>query len=85
MQTLQIDETKAKKLYRIAGPEFKEMLHDTFGEKFFQEKITDRVKTFEDACEVLELDPKNAVGVIQSPDSKSIAAYAKLCINSQGA
>lgn len=52
MQTLKIDETQAKKLYKNASMEFKQVLHDTFGEKFFCGKITDRVKSYEDALEM---------------------------------
>lgn len=48
MQTLQIDETKARKLFPSASNEFKEMLKDTFGEKFFAGKITERIKTIGD-------------------------------------
>lgn len=60
MQTLQIDETKAKSLYKTASAEFKTMLEDSFGGKqFFSEKITDRVKTFEDACNVTGDYPKS--------------------------
>jgi hypothetical protein len=51
------------------------MLLDTFGEKFFHQKITDRVKIFEDACEVLGLFP-NAVA--QDDDTIDEAAYKKL-------
>lgn len=58
MKSLQLDEQKALKLYPTASNEFKAMLHDTFGEKFFQQKITDRVKSFEDACEVLAISSK---------------------------
>lgn len=50
MQTLQIDQQKAKKLYPTASKEFKEMLIDSFGEKFFSTDITDRITTLEDAC-----------------------------------
>lgn len=56
MKNLQIDETNALKLYPSASSEFKTLLHDTFGEKFFQRKITDRVKTYDDACQVLGFD-----------------------------
>jgi hypothetical protein len=58
MQTLQIDKQNAKKLYPSASPEFKQMLLDTFGETFFSQKITDRVKTYEDACAVLGISSK---------------------------
>ena len=53
MQTLQIDKKNALKLYPTASTEFKQMLIDSFGEKFFSQKITDRVKSFEDACDIL--------------------------------
>jgi hypothetical protein len=52
MQTLQIDKNKALKLYPNATPEFKEMLIDTFGEKFFSRNIIERLQTFQDACEI---------------------------------
>lgn len=52
MKKLQIDEENARELYKTASPEFKTMLEDTFGKDFFT-NITDRVKTFEDACKCL--------------------------------
>jgi hypothetical protein len=75
MQTLQIDKANARKLFPNASAEFKQMLLDTFGEKFFNQKITDRVKTFEDACEVLGLFPN---AVVQDGDTVDEAAYKKL-------
>jgi hypothetical protein len=77
MQTLQIDKSNARKLFPSASPEFKQMLLDTFGEKFFQQKITERVKTFQDACDALGIDPYS---VIKSDDSKDEAAYKQLKI-----
>lgn len=35
MKTLQIEESKAKDLYKTASPEFKTMLEDSFGKKIF--------------------------------------------------
>jgi hypothetical protein len=52
-KTLQIDGNKARKLYATATTEFKEMLNDTFGSEYFNQPITERVKSFEDACDVL--------------------------------
>ncbi len=52
MQTLQIDSTKAKKLFTTASKEFKEMLIDTFGEQFFSQKITDWVESFDDILSI---------------------------------
>jgi hypothetical protein len=49
METLKIDKTTAKELFPTAPEFFKQVLINTFGKGFFSEKITDRVKTFEDA------------------------------------
>ena len=57
MKQLQIEDSKAKSLYKIASPEFKQILEDTFGKTFFLDKITDRIKTYEDACRELRKDP----------------------------
>lgn len=75
MQTLQIDPAKAKKLFPSATKEFKEMLIDTFGEKHFIEKITDRIKTFDDACDVLGID---ADDLLRDSDTADEQAYKKL-------
>lgn len=48
MKKLEIDENKAKELYKTASQELKIILEDTFGKEFFSEKITDRIKTWED-------------------------------------
>lgn len=84
MQTLQIDEKNARKLYSTASAEFKQMLHDSFGENFFRQKITDRVKTFEDACEVLGIDPDDVLHAAHSEyleqDIDAINAFQKLTI-----
>jgi hypothetical protein len=75
MKNLQIDEKNALKLYATASVEFKQMLHDTFGEKFFQRNITNRVKTYGDACEVLGIDREIAGYDEMSEDE---IAYRKL-------
>ncbi|MCL2651559.1 MAG: hypothetical protein FWD60_11120 [Candidatus Azobacteroides sp.] len=56
MKTLQIDEKNALKLYKTASAEFKQMLEDIFGKDFFTGKITDRIKTYEDACTELGIE-----------------------------
>lgn len=63
METLQLDKNKARKLYPTASAEFKTMLEDTFGKSFFSEKITDRVKSFGDACNALGLNPGDSYNV----------------------
>ena len=57
MKQLQITEQNARKLYNTATPEFKATLEDTFGKEFFSGKITDRIKTYEDACAELGEQP----------------------------
>lgn len=52
MKSLQIDPTNALKLYPGADPAFKQMLEDTFGKEFFNQKITDRATSYEACCEI---------------------------------
>jgi len=56
MENLKIDKTKAKSLYKEASKEFKVMLEDTFGKDYFSDKITDKIKTWEDVCEILNIN-----------------------------
>lgn len=81
MKTLQIDEKKAKGLYENASPEFQAMLEDTFGKKFFK-SIQDRIKSYEDACHELGLDPEDLPKVdnCEPEDQASIIAFYKLTI-----
>lgn len=83
MKTLQIDAEKAKNLYPSSSKEFKTMLEDSFGKEFFSQKITDRIKTFEDACRALKLDSDDVsvrVGTELGKDALSLKAYSKLII-----
>ena len=82
MKALKIEEEKALLLYPKASEEFKSILEDTFGSDFFKRDITDRIKTYEDACEVLGIDPENQPDVsdCENEDVKSILAYHKLII-----
>jgi hypothetical protein len=50
MKTLTLTEQDARKIYPHAPNELKVILENSFTKSFFQEKITDRIKTFEDAC-----------------------------------
>lgn len=70
MTTLQLDKNKARSLYPGAAPEFRQMLEDTFGKDFFIEKITDRVKTFEDACRISGGIP---ISLALEPDPQKVA------------
>lgn len=59
MKTLQINERDARKLYKDGSSEFRTVLETTFGKEYFSGKVTDRVKTYEDACEELGIQPLN--------------------------
>jgi len=82
MKTLQIDEVKAKKLYTESSGTLKSMLEDTFGKELLIEDITDKIKSYEDACRILNLNPDGLPDVnnCDKKDRKSIIAYYKLVI-----
>ena len=80
-KSLQIDENKAFDLYQTATPEFKQMLEDSFGKEFFKRKITDRVKSYEDACAILGIDPHTSMpdtSDCPKEDRKAYVAFHKL-------
>lgn len=60
METLQITKENAQKAYKAGCSDVKKVLENLFGSAaFIQQKITDRVKSFEDACDVLGIDPED--------------------------
>lgn len=59
METLQINKANALKAYNSASPEMKEILSNLFGKDILSGKITDRIKTFEDACTETDEDPND--------------------------
>ncbi|MBX7204175.1 MAG: hypothetical protein K1X81_02010 [Bacteroidia bacterium] len=80
MQTLEITKANALAAYQAANEVGKKLLSDLFGEKTFSEKITDMVKTFEDACAIRGVNP-NDVLPYASPvnkEQKAINAIAKI-------
>ena len=56
MKKLQIDENQALKLYKTASSEFKQILEDSFGKEYFNQKITDRIQSLDDILEYLNLE-----------------------------
>lgn len=82
-KSLVINENKAYELYPTASPEFKQVLEDTFGREFFNRKITDRVKTYEDACAVLGIDPHASMpdtSDCPKEDKRAYIAFHKLVV-----
>ncbi len=57
-ETLKLEKSKAIKLFRNASEELKAILIDTFGKECFSGKITDRIKTFEDALNEADDDTR---------------------------
>ena len=78
MRTLQISEKKAMELYKNGSDELKTVLEESFGKEFFQRKITDRIKTYEDACAELGIDPLNEAELMKLGLTKHDIAYQKL-------
>jgi len=72
---LQITEQKAKRIFPDAPEYIKEILLETFGKECFMKKEFTDIKTFEDACEVI-----NERFVIISGESYDETAYRKLKI-----
>lgn len=72
---LMIDGNTARTLYANSSPEWKATFESTFGKEFFSQKITDRVKTFSDACAILGIDPDD---VVHSTDDADDQAFKKL-------
>lgn len=70
--------------YKNASNEQKELLENLFGKDMFKPKdIRERVKTFEDACEVLGNDNQAVAdyyAVLDAVDSEDILAFAQLRI-----
>lgn len=83
METLQINKANALKAFNKAGTEVKELLTALFGKETFSQKVTDRVKTFEDACNELGIDPNRILHLGNEhhrQDIVSLNAYQKLII-----
>ena len=83
METLKISKTNALKAYNGAKDEGKSLLTDLFGKEVFNQKITDRVKTFEDALTIVEpSDNLKTLFVYNGIDPVLLAAqaHAKLCV-----
>jgi hypothetical protein len=83
METLQISKKNAITAFNKADEKGKVLLADLLGKENLSQKITDRVKTFEDACEFVE--PSENVQILLryngiDPVMLAAQAHAKLCI-----
>lgn len=78
MKTLQIDECKARQLYRTASDEFKTTLECTFGQEFFTGSVMDRVKDYKDACTETGETPINVEEMLKLGFTKDEIVYRKI-------
>lgn len=87
-KTMEVKISKASALnaFKKADKNGKELLTNLVGDQVnFSEKITDRVKTFKDACEAIGVIPADDVAAYGVPpilkkDVASLQAYPKLII-----
>lgn len=56
-KTLSLDDATALRIYPDASPELKAILEENYSKAFFSREITDRIKSFEDACEYNNTNP----------------------------
>lgn len=67
---LQLDDAKAKTLFKVASPEFKEILLDSYGEKFFKErKPFNQILTLDDVFEATGENPNDPKYLTGAPDT----------------
>lgn len=78
-KVLKLTETKARQLYPTASPELKEILENTFGIEALSMKITDRVKSYQDACRETGETPidENALRAVGVPDDEIVYKMLK--------
>lgn len=74
MKTLEIIESNARKAFKKADKSGKELLNNLFGSETFSQKITDLVKTFEDACEVLNIETHGDAFAILKMKNRTLLA-----------
>lgn len=82
MRTLQIKQDSLLVAFRNAGKEGKQVLSDLFGKQVaLYDNITDRVKSFEDACQVLGISTNvPEVKGLPRKHQKAIIANYKLIV-----
>ena len=78
MKTLQLSEQKARELYKSGSQELKTILEESCGKEFFSQKITDRIKTYEDACEELDIPVMDESKLMEYGLTTQDIAYQKL-------
>jgi hypothetical protein len=83
MEALQIEKNKVLEAYNRASDDGKKLLEELLGDQLVL-SITDKVKSFEDACKILGIDPEDVLHAAHSDFLQkhivSINAYSKLIV-----
>lgn len=74
-ETISIDKAALIKSYNSADAKGKALLVKLHGKEVFEKSITERVKTFEDACKIVGITPST---VFTKADNKDDVAFKKL-------
>ena len=80
MKTLQLSEQKARELYRSGSKELKTVLEESFGKDFFSQDVTERVKTYLDACHELGREPLDEKKLLELGLTEHDIDYQKLTL-----
>lgn len=84
METIEISRANAISAYNRASKEVKEVLETLLGKSNVSEKITDRIKTVEDACAEIGIDLRDVIHSAHSEylkkDIVSVNAFMKLTV-----
>ena len=87
MNTIEINQENLLKAYANGSKDNQKLLKSLFPDQNFNIKITDRCKTFDDACRILNLvHPFQPVGledIVLGKDLKAVTAFIKLNIISR--
>ena len=84
-QTLEVQKGNALKAYKEADSKGKLLLENLYGKEVFNQKITNRIKTFDDACEVLGIYSEDLpkVNMLPAKHREATIANYKLAIISE--
>lgn len=77
MTNVKLSDATARSIYPGADANLKKILEESFGASFFSQKITDRIKTFEDACKEIGISPAD---ILHCDDTTDERAYKQLKI-----
>jgi hypothetical protein len=76
METLKLSKERAIELFPKSSPEWQAILIDTFGKKPFYKKITERINSWEDVCEALDVHPYQSLPFPDPQNSYEIGMNA---------